>query len=85
MFHDDVIVTHLIMENMHKKQCPYIRGRGSAMPGSHKSQPNVQYIYDTYTIKGQNVIPQNISCKPNTYQLKPMELLDLNAIILNNL
>ena len=28
MFHDDVIVTHLIMVNTHKKQCPYIREEG---------------------------------------------------------
>ena len=73
MFHDGLIVTHLIMENMHKKQCPYIRGRGSAMPGNHMSQPNVQYLYDPYTIEGHNVIPHNISRKPNTYQLKTME------------
>ena len=57
------------------------------MPGSHRTRPyvqyiydtytiedqsqsNVQYIYDTYTIEDQNVIPQNISSKPNTYPMK---------------
>ena len=72
MLHDDVIVTH-IMENMHKISVPISEVRSSAMPGSHRYQPNVQNLYNTYTIEGQNVISQNISSKPNTYQIKPME------------
>ena len=49
MLHDDVIVTHMTMENMHKKQCPYIRGEGFcyARPSQVSAQcpKPLQYIY----------------------------------------
>ena len=46
--------------------------------------PMSNTFYDTYTIEGQNVISQNISSKPNTQQIKPMENIWPNANILNN-
>ena len=74
-------MTHLIMKNMQGVLlCQAVTGL---------DQPNVQYLYQTYrsTTEGQNVLPRNISSKPNkcTYQIKPMANTFLNALILNNL
>ena len=61
MLHGDAIVTHMIMDNMHIKQCPYIRGEWLCY--ARQSQVSaqcpipLQYLYNTYTIEGQNVIP----------------------------
>ena len=83
MLHDDTIVTHLIMENIHKKQCPYIRGEGFGYARqSQVSKPKTISIH----------IPSKAKMSyPKIYQANQMhtkssqwKILYISAIILNN-
>ena len=73
MLHDDVIVTHDYGEYVQKSVSLYPRGGVLLRQAVTCLSPMSKTFTIHITIKGQNVIPQNISSKPNTYQIKPME------------